>query len=774
MNRTRLLVGTAVLAASLALPAVLGPTAEAALPPVGAVNEYPNGISSGVTIADVAIGSDGSTWFAEQGSSTTGKAGAIGRRTTAGVVTKWATVGKPTSMAKGPDNSIWFTEDKGAGSTPALAKITSTGTITEYIIGGQTAHLSSLVSGTDGYLSFLYYDTAGGLPTGNALVMRATTAGTITQLGSGFPTTELIGGFQVPVHFPESMTFGPDGDLWITVSGNGDFVSEIVEVDVPDGTVTHHQAGLSADAFPRGIVNGPDGNMWFAEGGVDKIGRITTAGVITEFGTGISAGANPRSIGVGYDSALWFTEPGLSKIGRIETNGFVKEYSAGITASSDFPGTRMPTDAAGGVWFAEVRPGNVPALARIASVSTPSAPAITAQTAGNGQVTITFIPPTDPGNASVTGYSITPYIGGTAQTARSFSGAATTRIVTGLTNGTTYTFRVAAVNAYGTGTASAAGAPVTPIGPPGAPTLTSVKGAKSSAVVTWTAPTSTGGSAITGYIVTPVRDGVTQSAITFNDTATTHTISGLTNGRSYRFKVAAKNAPGVGTASALSATVIPPFADLTSFVNQQYIDLVGRAPSTAERSAATTALGATTTAGTFLSDLRDGEDATVNVDPAVRLYFAYFLRTPDPGGLKYWVGKRRNGTRLYTVSQRFAQSSEFKNRYGPLTNKAFVELVYQNVLGRPGESTGVNYWTKQLDTKNRTRGEVMVGFSESTEYQRNVAPSVDFSVLWLDLLGSRPDGPTLDTWAAELAAGTKTDADLAQVLLADPQYVLRF
>ncbi|HEV8674008.1 MAG TPA: hypothetical protein VGX21_08180, partial [Methylomirabilota bacterium] len=37
--------------------------------------------------------------------------------------------------------------------------------------------------------------------------------------------------------------------------------------------------------FLRGITRGPDGNVWFADGGGNKIGRITPGGTITEFQT---------------------------------------------------------------------------------------------------------------------------------------------------------------------------------------------------------------------------------------------------------------------------------------------------------------------------------------------------------------------------------------------------------------------------------------------------------------------------------------------------------
>ena len=92
---------------------------------------------------------------------------------------------------------------------------------------------------------------------------------------------------------------------------------------------------------------------------------------------------------------------------------------------------------------------------------------------------------------------------------------------------------------------------------PGAPTIGSVSAGDSAATVNWTAPASNGGSAITGYVVTPYIAGVAQTAQTFSSTATTQTVTGLTPGTSYTFKVAAVNAAGTGPASAASAAVTP-------------------------------------------------------------------------------------------------------------------------------------------------------------------------------------------------------------------------
>ena len=64
---------------------------------------------------------------------------------------------------------------------------------------------------------------------------------------------------------------------------------------------------------------------------------------------------------------------------------------------------------------------------------------------------VSWTAPDDDGDSPITGYTITPYIGATAQDPVDVAGATTTKTITGLTNGTAYTFRVKATNAIGTG-----------------------------------------------------------------------------------------------------------------------------------------------------------------------------------------------------------------------------------------------------------------------------------------------------------------------------------
>lgn len=189
-----------------------------------------------------------------------------------------------------------------------------------------------------------------------------------------------------------------------------------------------------------------------------------------------------------------------------------------------------------------------------------------------------------------------------------------------------------------------------------------------------------------------------------------------------------------------------PFADAVSLVNAAHKDLFNRKPSNTELVNGVVALDAGTTGHAYLTGLLSGATYQARLGGLTRSYRAYFLRDPDQSGLNFWFSKVNAGWSTARVSDFFAQSSEFTNRYGALNNDEFVNLIYDNVLGRAGDQGGIDYWTDQLDRGVKTRGQVMVGYSESNEYKAATRNRVNTIISTYALL-RRP--PT----EAELTAG---------------------
>jgi Fibronectin type III domain/PASTA domain/Divergent InlB B-repeat domain len=187
--------------------------------------------------------------------------------------------------------------------------------------------------------------------------------------------------------------------------------------------------------------------------------------------------------------------------------------------------------------------------------SVPDAPTGASATAGSTLATVSWSAPASDGGLAITGYDVTRYVGGVAQGTTSV-GVTTQTTVTGLANGTTYTFRVAAKNSLGTGAQSTDSNAVTPRTVPDAPTNASATAGAGQATVSWGASPYDGGSAITGYVVTSYVGGVPQGWISVG-VVTQATFGGLTNGTTYTFRVAAKNAAGSSAESADSNGVAP-------------------------------------------------------------------------------------------------------------------------------------------------------------------------------------------------------------------------
>jgi len=191
----------------------------------------------------------------------------------------------------------------------------------------------------------------------------------------------------------------------------------------------------------------------------------------------------------------------------------------------------------------------------------PGAPTLNSATAGNGQVTLSWSAPSSNGGSAITSYKVYRGTSAGSESYLTTVGNVLSYTNSGLANGQTYYYKVSAVNVVDEGALSneVSATPAAPGTAPAAPTLDSSTASDRQIIIKWTAPSSDGGSAITGYKVYRGTASNGEALVTTVGAVSSYTDTGLTNGQRYYYKVSAVNAVGEGALSnelsAVPATV---------------------------------------------------------------------------------------------------------------------------------------------------------------------------------------------------------------------------
>jgi hypothetical protein len=259
---------------------------------------------------------------------------------------------------------------------------------------------------------------------------------------------------------------------------------------------------------------------------------------------GSGATANPNGIGIAVDRS-----------GYVYLGG----YFTG--ASLTTPALTLPSSSSTRAFL----------IAPFLPDTVPGAPIAVSAVAANAQATVSFTVPASDGGAAITGYTVTSSpAGGTDTNAGSTSFS---HVITGLTNGTSYTFTVTATNSIGTGSASSASSAVTPATTPTVISPTSATVGITSATLGGSV-TATGGASLTAvgvvYAITSANSnpqlsgtGVTNVAGTAATGVFTVNATGLTAGTAYSYAAYATNSQGTTYTSVGTFTTAVPTPTLT-------------------------------------------------------------------------------------------------------------------------------------------------------------------------------------------------------------------
>ncbi len=127
---------------------------------------------------------------------------------------------------------------------------------------------------------------------------------------------------------------------------------------------------------------------------------------------------------------------------------------------------------------------------------------------------------------------------------------------------------------------------------------------------------------------------------------------------------------------------------------------------------------------------------TPNLGFGYRIYQASFNRTPDEGGVLFWIGNLDHfdtlGWSQYEKEQflatQFIQSDEFKDLFGANpTNEQYIDAMYLNVLDRLPDQGGYDFWVGGME-QGLTREDILIAFTKSDENVARTAPDLDDGV----------------------------------------------
>ncbi len=361
------------------------------------------------------------------------------------------------------------------------------------------------------------------------------TTGAATYISHGSTTTETITG---------SVTVGNTYYIRVIDWGGATTNGGIFSISVKGPAMPVLLASGSLSEFTSNFGTATAGQS------VAISGTKLLASILATAPTGFEVS---RDGGNTYKDTVIFAQTG----GNVNGTLFIRLKATAAVGLYDSKNIVLSSNSAISVNITTTSSGN------IVSAVAPSAPRVDTAVAGNAQATVFFTAPTSNGGSSVTGYTVTSNPDGI-----SINGTTSPITITGLTNGTAYTFTVVATNVAGNSLPSNTSNSVTPTSDPvvpGIPTIGTATAGNGQATIAFTAPASDGGSSIISY--TAVSNPGNITATVNQSESGSITVTGLTNGTAYTFTVYATNSIGNSLSSSASNSVTPTTVSSSPSIN---------------------------------------------------------------------------------------------------------------------------------------------------------------------------------------------------------------
>lgn len=447
-------------------------------------------------------------------------------------------------------------------------------------------------------------DSAGAIylgDVGNFRVRKIAGGNITTFAGTGAAFYGGDGGPLAQAQFtsPQAVVFDAAGNMYLSDSGT----HRIRKVDT-QGIITTYAgtgtAGYSGDGgpatsarlnIPLGITMDAGGNLYIADGNNNRIRKVDSNGTITTYagdGSGAFGGDNGQAASaqvfgpfgvLAYQGNVYIADTGNNRVRRVDGAGIITTIAGnGVAnfAGDNGPATSasfntpiaLAVDSAGNLYVADYSNGAIRKIAG-GTITTVAGTGVNGYGGDNGPATSAQF--NSPRGLAVDSADNLIIADTTNSRVRMVD---TNGIVTTITGDGTYQFSgdggppasaqvngPNAVSIYSTGeilvsdTGNRRFRLLSSANPPGAPTSVTAVAGNASATITFAAPLSNGGSAITGYTVASSPAGGTDTQA--GSPSLSHLVTGLTNGVTYTFTVTARNIAGPGVASAPSNSVVP-------------------------------------------------------------------------------------------------------------------------------------------------------------------------------------------------------------------------